>query len=175
MSKSKPQPRAIKPKKGKCSICGKEYLYVRKEQGLCLACQAATKQSPASRWRSERLLFAILKILFKDYEFVLNGYYSFLSSPKGQPMQLDWYCPELKLAFELQGEQHYKQVKYFQKDKKAHTYQQDCDRLKRQTCSNKNIHLIEVKTTGPLDRDFILDKIRQEAPSVYLRIKDNNV
>jgi very-short-patch-repair endonuclease len=173
MPKKAASPRAVTPKKGKCAVCGKDYLYVRKEMGLCLICQSATRQSRGSKWKTEKLLFAILKLLFKNRDYVINGYYSFLLSPKGQPLQLDWYCPELKIAFELQGEQHYKQVKYYQKSKTAFAYQQECDRLKRDACIEQHVLLLEIRTTEPIDRNTVLDKIRREAPHIYRKLTEN--
>jgi hypothetical protein len=48
----------------------------------------------------EELMFKILREMFPDEEYIRNGYYSFLMSPKQMPMQLDMYFPKMKLAFE---------------------------------------------------------------------------
>lgn len=59
------------------------------------------KKSPHSSERSkERIMFKVLSKLMPAEEYIQNGYYSWLLSPKNQPMQLDIYFPRLKLAFE---------------------------------------------------------------------------
>lgn len=45
-------------------------------------------------------MFTVLDEIFTNEYYIRNGYYSFLISPKGEPMQLDIFYPDRKLAFE---------------------------------------------------------------------------
>jgi len=62
-------------------------------------------------------------------------------------LELDCYNPELKLAVEYQGQQHYKFTPYFHKNKEAFLNQKYRDELKRRMCQDNLITLIEVPYT----------------------------
>ena len=49
-------------------------------------------------------------------------------------MELDGYCPDLQLAFDYQGEQHYVASSYFNWLKGGFAEQLERDRLKAQQC-----------------------------------------
>lgn len=59
-------------------------------------------------------------------------------------LELDCYNHSLKLAVEYNGEQHYKYIPYFHKNKEAFYNQKYRDELKRIKCKENNITLIEV-------------------------------
>ncbi|MFZ4399401.1 MAG: hypothetical protein ACOYO1_05145 [Bacteroidales bacterium] len=59
-------------------------------------------------------------------------------------LELDGFCENLKLAFEYQGQQHYKFVKYFHRNQSSLEYQQYKDNYKKQKCNELNITLIQV-------------------------------
>lgn len=59
-------------------------------------------------------------------------------------LELDGYNAELKLAFEYQGQQHYKYVPYFHRNKEAFYNQKYRDYMKRNMCKENGITLIEV-------------------------------
>ena len=65
-----------------------------------------------------------------------------LRNTSGRPMELDGYCAELGLAFEHQGEQHYRPVKHF--GRTTHEAILARDRLKRCLCEKAGVVLIEV-------------------------------
>lgn len=69
---------------------------------------------------------------FPKTRSVLNNHY-----------ELDGYCSELKLAFEYQGQQHFKTM-YFHTKKSGLKEQQERDKTKRQQCKQQNIKLIEI-------------------------------
>jgi hypothetical protein len=83
-----------------------------------------------------------------------------LKNPKtGRNLELDLYSPELKIACEYHGKQHYQVVKRFHpKGKVDLQYQQWKDNLKYDLCNEAGVYLITVPYTVPLDRieDFIL-------------------
>lgn len=68
----------------------------------------------------------------------------------GKRLELDGYCSSLNIAFEYQGEQHYREVKGFQVDKQKLKEQKKRDRLKKELCQKKGIKLIEVPQIGLL-------------------------
>jgi len=106
------------PKVTKCEECGKDMRYSTKKPKYCTVCTAVRKSKAKKKTSSsgsgtyrkrpdnkntqgELILFRALDELLKGHHFINHGYYSSLPSPKGYPMQLDRYYPDLKLAFEL--------------------------------------------------------------------------
>lgn len=59
-------------------------------------------------------------------------------------MQLDGYCESLNMAFEYNGEQHYKMHSYFHKNELQFKSQQLRDKIKDEKCKSKNIHKITI-------------------------------
>jgi len=59
-------------------------------------------------------------------------------------LELDCFNPELRLALEYNGVQHYKYVPYFHKNKEAFLNQKYRDEMKRTKCRENGIKLIEV-------------------------------
>lgn len=62
-------------------------------------------------------------------------------------LELDCYDSEMGLAVEYSGQQHYKYVPYFHKNKEAFLNQKYRDDMKRRICRDNNIILIEVPYT----------------------------
>ena len=62
-------------------------------------------------------------------------------------LELDCYNDELKLAVEYNGEQHYKYIPFFHKNKEAFYNQKYRDEIKRIRCRDLGIILIEVPYT----------------------------
>ncbi|GGA32982.1 hypothetical protein [Psychrobacillus lasiicapitis] len=77
----------------------------------------------------------------------------------GDSLELDGYCElpnQLKIAFEYQGEQHYKFNKYFHGNADGFMKQIILDLEKRHRCKELNIHLIEIPYNHPEElSDFI--------------------
>lgn len=65
-------------------------------------------------------------------------------------MELDCYNPELKIAVEYNGQQHYKFIPYFHRNKDRFINQRYRDVLKRKLCEENRVKLIEVPYTVPL-------------------------
>jgi len=59
-------------------------------------------------------------------------------------LELDCFDPELKIAVEYNGVQHYKYIPFFHKNKEAFLNQKYRDDMKRRICKEKGILLIEV-------------------------------
>ena len=59
-------------------------------------------------------------------------------------LELDGFCEELKIAFEYQGEQHYKIIPGFRGNEITLKKQQERDAYKKQKCQEFNVKLIEI-------------------------------
>ena len=70
----------------------------------------------------------------------------------GYNLELDCYNPELRLAIEYNGVQHYKYTPYFHRNKEAFMNQKYRDEMKRERCRMNRIHLVEVPYTVPRDK-----------------------
>jgi len=67
-----------------------------------------------------------------------------LINRKGRRLELDGYCASLKIAFEHQGIQHYKESPFFHRAKGDHRKLQRHDEAKRRLCAEHGITLIDV-------------------------------
>ncbi len=79
-------------------------------------------------------------------------------------LELDCFDPELKIAVEYNGVQHYKYVPYFHKNKEAFLNQKYRDQMKRQKCKENGILLIEVPNTMKLEdiKGFLEKELRRK-------------
>lgn len=104
-------------------------------------------------WISECEMFSILKKIIKNLMIkhdrkVLGG------------LELDAYFPELKLAFEYMGIQHYEWVKFFHKTKEEFEVQQYNDKCTKKICKMLGITLIRIKYDEDLSGQLILSKLK---------------
>lgn len=161
-----------------CTVCGKVMEYTTRKPKYC---EEHKKVKPKKKTRGGRfprnkgtqgevLLFHILNHLLTGYEFVNHGYYSMLPSPKGQPLQIDRYYPDLKLGFEYDGKQHDEYVKFIHKSKNNFEYQKLCDKLKDQYCAQKGINLIRISHRDKLTDQLIRDKIKESNTNLYSKL-----
>jgi hypothetical protein len=80
-------------------------------------------------------------------------------------LELDCYNPELRLAVEYNGQQHYNYIPFFHKNKEAFYNQKYRDELKRIRCKELGIILIEI----PYTEEKRLEKfLEQELKTVGL-------
>lgn len=88
---------------------------------------------------------------------------NWLKNPKTHMnLELDCYNPELKLAIEYQGAQHYMPSKHFYGDNTdAFIDQSDRDDLKKKICKERGVTLIAVPYTVPREmiQGYLLDKL----------------
>jgi hypothetical protein len=155
-----------------CEVCKTAITYATKKPTRCKNCKTA-KASAAFKGSSKQetqVLYAMHEIV-QPAEYVINGFHSWLPSPKGAPMQLDFYCPTFKLAVEVQGIQHTRYVSYFHKTRKDYEYQCRCDRLKFKLCIQRGITLVYVPYDYKVNTESILKLIEQYNPPLYRKLK----
>jgi hypothetical protein len=93
------------------------------------------------------------KIYNTDFQVQVRNL-PWLKNPKTKRnLELDLYCPELKIACEYHGKQHYEVVKRFHRKGAVDLkYQQWKDNLKYELCNEAGVYLITVPYTVPLDK-----------------------
>ena len=91
---------------------------------------------------AETLIFRSLSVIFKGQEILENERPDDLRSERNTPLELDLYIPKLKIAFELQGPQHFKEIYGSNVTLKQN------DQLKKQWCRDKGIRLIWMNWDG---------------------------
>lgn len=171
----------------KCTVCGKDIKYTTKKPRKCTVCRSSKtkvtkpvtnntkkktyKKPPDNKnTQGELVLFRALDKLLKDHDFINHGYYSFLPSPKGYPMQIDRYYPDLKLGFEFDGKQHMEFNKYIHKSMKNFLYYQECDKLKEQQCKDKGITLIRIAYNYKISPEAIKFDIKKANRELYNKL-----
>lgn len=80
----------------------------------------------------------------------------------GENLELDMFNPNLKLACEYHGKQHYEFNKWMHKSQQNFQNQQYRDIMKRDICKKLNINLIEVPYTIKICdiEDYIISKLK---------------
>ncbi|ARF12360.1 hypothetical protein Klosneuvirus_5_30 [Klosneuvirus KNV1] len=86
-------------------------------------------------------------------------------------LELDGYCEELKLAFEYDGEQHYKFIERFHKSEENFKKQLENDSLKDKLCKENNIILIRIPYS--LKYDEIKAYICDECMKLSIVVSNN--
>ena len=178
-----------------CKECGKTIKYTTRKPRVCSVCKtkaktakkkttpvasnpavakkpaAGVKKRPDNKnTQGELILFSALDKLLVGHDYINHGYYSFLPSPKGYPLQLDRYYPDLKLAFEFDGKQHSEYNKYIHKSKKNFEYYKECDRLKEQNCKTKGITLIRIAWNYKISPDALKLDIKKANGALYKQL-----
>lgn len=78
-------------------------------------------------------------------------------------LELDCYDEQLKLAVEYNGQQHYKYIPYFHKNKESFLNQKYRDLLKEKMCKENGVNLISVPYTVKLENIemFLIKELRK--------------
>lgn len=162
-----------------CVTCGMSIQYATKKPKWCTKCKrlqpktyrTGKKKRPPTQSKKEVQMKQTLNQIFPNAIYIDNGYYSFLPSPKNAPLQLDRYYPDLKLAFEYDGEQHKSFNPYMHKTKAAFEYLQKCDKMKNEYCKALGIHLIRISHDKKITKEYILERLEAEGILKKLRTK----
>ena len=104
------------------------------------------------RSNGENELFRLVKVVYKNKDIKRNVRPTWLEG-----LELDIYIPELKLAFEYQGQQHRYPVEVFGGESKF-IRQQINDAKKKSICKKKGIKLIEYW----FDEDLNLEELKKK-------------
>jgi len=76
-------------------------------------------------------------------------------------LYLDIYLPRLNVAFEFDGEQHFKFIEHFHGTAQNFIVARKRDLRKDDLCEEQGITLIRVAYNEPLTREHIVDKIEE--------------
>lgn len=106
------------------------------------------------QWTSEVLLYQVVKQIYPTLEILRHYRPNWMEG-----LELDIYIPEIRLAFEYQGQQHYHPIKHWGREKGLRAVQRR-DEMKRELCKNLNIRLIAIKYSDPLTEEYIRSIIR---------------
>ena len=113
----------------------------------------------------ENRVAVLLNKKFVEHKFIHNGRYEWITNPKtGKHLELDFYCPKIKLAIEVNGIQHYESG-HFGMIMKEFKEQQYRDRLKVQRCKEKGVNLIIIRYDQ--DEDIEVKKIYDNFTKKY--------
>jgi len=82
----------------------------------------------------------------------------------GQNLEIDLYNDELKLGVEVNGDQHYRFIPFFHRNKEAFRNQRYRDEMKKIKCRDNGITLIEIpyKVGEKGIKNYLLNKLRLE-------------
>ena len=107
-----------------------------------------------STGKSERLFGECLKELGHKASKIRPEW---LRNPKtGYPLELDFYIPELKIAFEIQGRQHYEPLDFWGGEE-AFQGVRERDQQKRNQCFMVGVTLYEYDLRKGKDRESMMD------------------
>lgn len=114
-----------------------------------------------NRFSNENECRRIFESLFNNRFITVRP--DFLKNPKtGRNLELDGYCEELKLAFEYDGEFHYKEMKWIDDRNKLELRQQQ-DKLKDVLCKQSDIILIRIPYWENKNLDSYINQQLREA------------
>jgi hypothetical protein len=112
------------------------------------------------RYSSEFALYGVIKEVFIGQKIIRNYRgIEWLVNPKtNMPLEIDFYLPQLNLAIEYQGIQHFKpRTKFGGKDGLKQT--QERDAIKRQLLKEHGTKLVEICYYDKINKDVVLEKV----------------
>ena len=102
---------------------------------------ACNKCKPSIFFREEWARFICEQLVGKEFPKKRPDFLR--PRPERRPLELDGFCESLKLAFEYQGEQHYKPIG--NQTRQDFENQQIRDKEKKRLCEKEGINLIEIR------------------------------
>jgi len=113
-------------------------------------------------YRSEMELFVYISSLFPSETIIRHDRSTLkLFSDIRRNPELDVYLPNRKLAFEFDGEWHYKFHPYFHKTFDEFIERQKFHKLKREMCKELGIILITVRESEKLSESLVIKKLQE--------------
>ncbi len=113
---------------------------VRQEFGL---------KKVGEQWIGETILAYLMERILEGHEVLRHARPEWLNG-----LELDIYVPKMRLAFEYQGQQHFKPVKIWGGEEGLQELQ-DRDALKAALCRKKDVILITIDYTEPLTEEHL--------------------
>lgn len=83
---------------------------------------------------------------FRNLQIIENYHPHWLLSPAGTRLEIDIFLPEIKIAIEIQGVQHFKFIEFFHKSYTDFEKRKIYDNEKRNLCHGAGIKLVEICT-----------------------------
>lgn len=151
-----------------CKECNAPIEYATKKPHLCKKCKKGKPKFyrkakvPPQRSKKEAQMQYTLNSILPEAEYIDNGYYSWLLSPKKAPMQIDRLYPRLKIGFEFNGRQHYEFNPYMHKTQEAFEYLQQCDRIKAKLLKQLGYTLISIKYDKTITKGYLVRRLEEE-------------
>lgn len=108
-----------------------------------------------SRWVREAQLFSVIRELFPDQRVLREASPDWLGR-----MRLDIYMPDLAVAIEHQGEQHYRPISVFG-GANAYSRLQERDALKRALCAKNGVEVVDVRFDAPISKAAITRRLQR--------------
>lgn len=108
-----------------------------------------------SRWKRESALYGLIREIFPDNLVLREASPDWLGR-----MRIDIYLPELGLAIEHQGEQHYKPLPVFGGEEAHHRVVMR-DELKRRMCLENGVAVIDFKYDAALTKTAVKHRLRR--------------
>lgn len=154
----------IKKKITHCEVCGVELTYTTKKKRWCKEHNPYNDvviyrgQYVTTKSKLENQVLKWIMELMPQVPFIAGGYYSWLPSPKGYPLQLDLFVYGVKglpaFAIEVDGIQHEEKQSF--QTAEDFNYLQKCDKLKDIVMANKGYKLLRISTLDcKTKEDFI--------------------
>jgi hypothetical protein len=122
----------------------------------------STKSTPVRNVSSgESECQQVLADIFPGYTFS-KVRPNFLQNPTTRKnLELDFYCPELNLALEYQGGQHYRFNQSYHNSVQDFYGQLERDRIKQELCTRHGVTLIQVPHSVGSIRDYLTWLVKQ--------------
>ena len=99
---------------------------------------------------------------FPEYRIHENHRPDWFISSEATRLEIDFYIEELKIAFEVQGDQHYHYVPFFHKDQADFERRKKFDEEKKELCAGYGIKFYEICTKT--DAIIAVKEIRDSLP-----------
>ncbi|WP_426747462.1 hypothetical protein VZQ01_08305 [Myxococcus faecalis] len=108
-----------------------------------------------SRWVREAALYGVIRDLFPNYRVLRENSPSWLGR-----MRLDIFLPELNLAVEHQGEQHYRPLEVFG-GKRAFAQTKERDALKKRLCDEHGVAVVYVRYDASISKGAMRQRLQR--------------
>ena len=105
--------------------------------------------------QGELELYLLVKSMFPGQQIFRNLHPAWLDG-----LELDVYLPEISLAFEFQGQQHFQPVEHWGGEEALKKIRLR-DHKKRELCKTHKVNLVHINHNDPLDREFIRYKVEK--------------